>query len=610
METIDLKGAVSRSQRLRGLFLILAIGVGLCVWQLGSTGLIDETPPLFAAAGRGMSDSGDWLTPRVNGLTRFDKPPLVYWLMALGYSLPYQELWDPLGTWSARLPSALSTVLMMLVLGDTLMKFVQKDDVFPRRTAVLTALAFALSPLVMIWSRIAVSDALLCSTLGVSMLLLWQQYASPGSQHWYLGWCFLGLAVLTKGPVAIVLLGSAFAVFGLLDGKLGLLFKRLRSFQGLLITALISLPWYLMEFFVEGEAFWDSFFGYHNFQRFTSVVNGHQEPWWFFGPVLVVASLPFTPLLILGLFEEALALFRKVRTIRNEPEDSLQLFAFSWLITVFFLFTFAATKLPSYWLPATPAAALLIGLGANAFRRKGFLLVWWLSIITAFIISLVLWSSPTWILSIKDPEMPSLGTELLKSGIGVRGAICLSMVSIMGVWMAFKPQKGMLLGMQGPLIFFQLFVLLPIWNLGDELRQLPLRQSAQLLVSEKKPNEPFAMVGAAKPSVHFYSGEVVIYEGRSLRALVDLKERLYEERRKDWSGRPIDGPEGSSTVLVVIDGKTALRPHWAGLKGELLGQFGIYLVWRVDRKMLESQAKAISDTGILSDWRIPQPERF
>mgnify|MGYP000190433529 CR=1 FL=1 len=68
-----------------------------------------------------------------------------------------------------------------------------------------TRSAFALSPLVMIWGRTAVSDALLTGLVAVSMLLIWQTYADPGGPRWA-GWVVLGLAVLTKGPVAIALL--------------------------------------------------------------------------------------------------------------------------------------------------------------------------------------------------------------------------------------------------------------------------------------------------------------------------------------------------------------------------------------------------------------------
>ena len=75
-------------QRRRGLLCILFIGLIIFVWQLGTTGLVDETPPLFAAASRAMAETGNWFTPQVNGLPRFDKPPLVYWLMGIGFSIP------------------------------------------------------------------------------------------------------------------------------------------------------------------------------------------------------------------------------------------------------------------------------------------------------------------------------------------------------------------------------------------------------------------------------------------------------------------------------------------------------------------------------------------
>ena len=101
---------VSGRQRRQVLALVLTLGLVITFWRLGSTGVVDETAPLFAAAGRAMADTGDWLTPRVNGLPRYDKPPLVYWLMGFGYAWPGREVWDPLGSWSARLPSALATV--------------------------------------------------------------------------------------------------------------------------------------------------------------------------------------------------------------------------------------------------------------------------------------------------------------------------------------------------------------------------------------------------------------------------------------------------------------------------------------------------------------------
>ena len=64
-------------ERLLNFLIVLFFGIIIFLLGLGSTGLVDETPPLFAAAGKAMSESGDWLTPKVNGIFRFDKPPLI-----------------------------------------------------------------------------------------------------------------------------------------------------------------------------------------------------------------------------------------------------------------------------------------------------------------------------------------------------------------------------------------------------------------------------------------------------------------------------------------------------------------------------------------------------
>ena len=119
---------LNSKKRLITLLIVLVCGIIIFILGLGNTGLVDETPPLFAAAARTMSESGDWLTPKVNGIFRFDKPPLIYWLMGFFYSLPMSEIWDSCGTISARLPSALASLFLMLMIGDTLFCWPQKSD--------------------------------------------------------------------------------------------------------------------------------------------------------------------------------------------------------------------------------------------------------------------------------------------------------------------------------------------------------------------------------------------------------------------------------------------------------------------------------------------------
>lgn len=573
----------------------------MALWRLGSTGLIDETPPLFAAAGRAMAETGDWLTPRVNGLPRYDKPPLVYWLMGLGYALPGEGLWDPLGSWAARLPSALSCMAVMLGLADTLLRWPQNQDQHPLWTAVAAPLGFALSPLVLIWSRTAVSDALLCALLSLSLLLQWRRFAEPDQQHWSPAWVVLGFAVLAKGPVAVVLSGLTLLAFGLLRRELGLLWRRLRPLPGLAITALISLPWYAAELLVEGQPFWDSFFGYHNLQRFTSVVNNHLQPWWYFIPLMLIAALPWTAFLLLGLLQ--------IRLDDSSPQQSLQQFAGCWLLAVLLLFTTAATKLPSYWIPATPAAALLMALSLRR-RSLGVAIACVVTVVLVSGLSLVFWMSGQWIPLIDDPEMPTLVQDLLASGLVLRAGAWFTLAVLLGVFTLRRAPVQRVVAMQLPLVLFHLTALIPIAELADQLRQRPVRDVAAQMLQHQRGDEPLAMVGVMKPSLHFYTKKIVLFEGRSDGALVNLADRLSHEQRRGWTGRPIAPGAAGSTVLIAIDRGTSSKPYWQDLSPVLLGEHGIYQLWRVDRSRLQARANALVVDGATADWQDPRPERY
>jgi 4-amino-4-deoxy-L-arabinose transferase-like glycosyltransferase len=599
------------------LLTVLLLGLALFVWQLGATGLVDETPPLFAAAARAMAETGDWLTPRVNGLPRYDKPPLVYWLMGLGYLLPGQPHWNPLGTWAARLPSALGSTAVMLLMASTLLRWPQPGR--PRRLLALAApLAFALSPLVLLWSRIAVSDALFSALVAATLLLFWRCYAAAG-QRWWQGWLLLGLAVLAKGPVAVVLAALTLALFAWRQAAVRRLCCCLRPWPGLLLTALVAVPWYGLMLLVEGRPYWDSFFGYHNLQRFSGVVNNHLQPWWFFLPVLVVASLPFTPLLLAGLLQ---ALRRPGTGLPGDGDregglaaaQSLPQFAACWLLAVLLFFTLAATKLPSYWIPATPAAGLLIawaaldpallrGRGGGAWRASV------LALLALF--SLGLAAAPRWIPLINDPELPTLPAELLASGAVLRAAACFGLALLLAVVLGWGSSRWRPLWLLGPQLALVLFVLtahLPMVALGDRVRQLPVRAVAADVVVQRRPGEPLAMVGILKPSLHYYARQVVLFEGVQPNGPINLSDRLAHEHRRGLQPAP---GSASPSLLLVIDQGTAVLPHWRATAHQLLARHGLYALWRVQRSDLDRQAASLRAAGVPApDWQRPRPERY
>ncbi len=612
MKSLNKSFLLTFKQRIRGLLCILFFGLIIFVWQLGSTGLVDETPPLFAAASKAMAETGNWLTPQVNGLPRFDKPPLVYWLMGVGFAIPGNESWDPLGTWAARLPSALSTVFLMLVIGDTLMRYPQENNGFTRRTSIIAALTFALSPLVLIWGRIAVSDALLCSNLGICLLLQWRRYANPEGERWWLSWLFLSFAILTKGPVSLILLVLTIFFFALFQKDLDRIWKIIKPIKGLIIVFIISFPWYLIELLIEGKPFFDSFFGYHNLQRFTSVVNSHYEPWWFFLVILCIGSLPFTPLLIVSIWNNILNIIRWNKRSIKPPKYSLYEFSFFWLFSVFSFFTCSATKLPSYWIPATPAAAILISFSLTRHVDQDILktFAWRMTILLSIIFSIILFSSSLWIELINDPEIPNFSEELMNSFLTYKAGFVFLSIASLGIIFSSRIGNGKLLILQIPLAISHLLVVLPTFELADKLRQSPLRQASELILAYRNKNEPLVMVGAMKPSMHFYTNQVIVFEGRSKNALVNISDRLLNEKRRGWEGRPIDGENGSETTLLIIDKRSIKKWYWKGLDPNVLGDYGPYSVWRLDRKNLKKRAEALKLEGITTTWQKPRPERF
>jgi len=223
---------------------------------------------------------------------------------------------------------------------------------------------------------------------------------------------------LTKGPVAFVLALLTITSFLFSQKNWKTLLCKINPKKGFLITILISVPWYILELIKEGKPFWDNFFGYHNFQRYTSVVDNHTEPFWFFLYIMILASLPFTPFLCHGIFKTFKDFYKSSKESSNIT-DTLYTFSLCWITSVLIFFSLSATKLPSYWLPAIPAAAILI---SNSFinlknSRKSYLYLCIFNILILFGVSMAFFFSNIWLSSINDPEMPNLASELISSGI-------------------------------------------------------------------------------------------------------------------------------------------------------------------------------------------------
>jgi len=495
----------------------------------------------------------------------------------------------------------------MLIIGDTLFCWPQKSD---RQflTPIVASLSFALSPLIIIWSRTAVSDALLTGTLGISLLLFWRRMASENNDQCISAWVFLGFAILTKGPVAFVLALLTITSFLFSQKNWKTLLCKINPKKGFLITLLISLPWYILELIKEGKPFWENFFGYHNFQRYTSVVNNHAEPFWFFLYIMILASLPFTPFLYHGIFK-TFKDFLKSSKVSCNVNETLYTYSLCWLASVLIFFSLSATKLPSYWLPAIPAAALLTSNSFISLKNinKSYLYFWFFNILILFGFSMAFFFSNIWLSSITDPEMPNLASELISSGIIFKAKLFFSLFTLLAIILFSLRSKNILLYLQILFLIGQSFLMSPIRKLADTSRQLPLRNISNLILDNREGNETLAMIGIRKPSLHYYSRQIVFYEPNTKEGLINLSERLNTDRRESYEDQP---DYEYKSLLVVIDEYSSRRQQWSKINHQKLGKFGIYNLWRIQTSDLKKYSSFLVRSGYKSDWENRKVEKF
>ncbi len=322
--------------------LALAVSVYLLFFHnLGGVGLLGPDEPRYAAIGRQMADSGDWITPRLWGEPWFEKPPLIYWMTAVGFRA---GLGDELGP---RLPVALISVVFLFFYWRVLRREFGGEAALGA-TAILATSAAWIG-----FSHAAVTDLPMTAAFSAAMLLALGWIDRGERRGLTLAAALLGVAVLAKGLVPLVLaLPLAWA------GRRRLLdWLRPGPVAAFLV---IAAPWYVAMVVLHGRAFFDDFFLRHHLSRFASDSLQHVQPFWFYLPVVVGALFPWSPLLAL-LIE---------RPVYKDPRARLLLL---WIVFGFVFFSASANKLPGYLLPLVPPAAALAGISLAQTRKKGVL---------------------------------------------------------------------------------------------------------------------------------------------------------------------------------------------------------------------------------------------
>ena len=329
--------------------------------------LFDLDEGAFTAATREMFERGDFLMTYLDGAPRYDKPILIYWLQAASVSvLGWSEF-------ALRLPSMLAASLWMLVT----YRFVREISGSSEK-ALFAAGALALSPVPGLIGHAATADALLNLWLALTLLDLWRWLDAPTPKRLLLVYLWIGLGLLTKGPVAVALPVMVALPFALLTGRWRDLLKAAFYLPGWLLTLAIFMPWAVALTLKDGGDFFRHFLLDHNVGRFNQTMESHGGKLWYYVAALPLIVLPFASWLLPALAQ--------VKQLKAEPRTAYLLI---WFGMVFVLFSTSKTQLPHYLLYGCTPLFVLMGLQADAIKSR------WLALLPSALFIALLWALPS-----------------------------------------------------------------------------------------------------------------------------------------------------------------------------------------------------------------------
>jgi 4-amino-4-deoxy-L-arabinose transferase-like glycosyltransferase len=335
-------------------------------WGIGSYSLWDPWEPKYAQTVLEMTERGDYITPYYQGSVRWTKPILVYWAMMVPiYIGGNNEL-------TARLPSVFAAMLGVLMLYYVVRRL------FSRSAGVMAACVLATTPQYFYLARQSMPDMLLnmCIIGALGGFALGRFLDDRQRLHFFLGYVFLGLATLAKGPVAVAVVVATCGLFWLIDfnprihlhprtgaAALWEMIKRYQVLPGIAIFAAVAAPWYLVMLYKHSTKFVEKAILYENIQRFSEPLRDHDGTVTYYFGTFFHGMYPWCGLLPIALCSA----FFGVRAI-DEKARRIWFFV-SWFLGVFIIFSMAGTKLQHYLLPITPAFAVLIALVWDAYLR-------------------------------------------------------------------------------------------------------------------------------------------------------------------------------------------------------------------------------------------------
>ncbi len=323
----------------------LAVCFGLLLFaQLGDTPLANPDEGRYAEIPREMVATGDYVTPRLNGVVYFEKPPLMYWAVA-----GMLQVFGP-AEWAMRAPVAL------FALAGILLTYAVGRRCHGRTAGLAAAVVLGGSLLFFVLSRILLLDMAMSVLMTATLFCFHLAVRESGARR---RWLFYGLyasaalATLTKGLIGFLLPGAVMFLWLLIFNQ----WRRLLPLylpSGILLFLAIAAPWHVLV--AQRNPEWASFyFVREHWERFTTSTHERTAPWWFFGPIVLLGLFPWTGCLW-GALKSAL---RGGWARRHENAEAW--FLVTWAAFVFLFFSKSQSKLIPYILPVFPPLAVLIG---------------------------------------------------------------------------------------------------------------------------------------------------------------------------------------------------------------------------------------------------------
>lgn len=329
------------------LFLIL---IAFYLFGIGSLPLLGPDEPRYAQVAREMFMRGDPVTPTLGGHTWFEKPALLYWMIAASFKV------FGVSEFSARLGPAVCGLLTIVAVWRVGRKI---DAGF--WSLIVTATCLGL----IVFSRAASFDVVITmtTTWALAFFLLHELRSTDRKGLLLVGfYACIGLSLIAKGLVGIVVPFGVVALYYVLRREWPARSVLMSVIWGLPLAVAVSAVWYGPVIARHGWSFIDEFFLQHHFARYVSNKYQHPQPFYFFPAIILMLALPWTPYLIYALAKAGRWTWRG-----DDNATIARVFALAWLVLPIVFFSFSGSKLPGYVLPALPAAALLV---ADVLRQR------------------------------------------------------------------------------------------------------------------------------------------------------------------------------------------------------------------------------------------------